>query len=556
MNQKEISSGTYLVLSVLILGLIFIYPGTATGARKESSLSKVEEDNSNSKETHMGSPFSTLTFQDKQKLHEYAKATVRYFTSPKANNTEVGFTHAFFGTGKFQVYKNGEWQEEDWDLTRGYGSHVNINEVTLRFLSLAAAYKMGWLDYLPKSERYSKSWGQILTGLQTLRTMQTSGNPDQFAKGHFHRNYLTTITRNGEYDLDRHVEEIVHPEGEDLQSSDDNGLAIMNLFILQGVAKDSEVDIPDREEIVRLCEKVRGAIDLEDFIVNNEIAYNIENGATSAGTWNRKSAEGSIILAAALLTNQITRDRFEQIVSSLRNYPVKWDNPDNSTIEIGQPSYHAAMFIHGLRAIHGLPVTSREFPGLNYFETSTKPVFRAHLEYAKHYGFKALGTQVMTQQLYGTPLFKMNGKQVQFPGNEDNKMPIPNESLSRATGSHAWFIPLQRARALDENVKDKIFNWMEEYEADFFHKGSNTKLGWEAAIPWQPNDKTYAWKSSDGARRYTDWGRPYEALNTAYIVMSIFDAVNPDNPLASYNIKAKELRRIAFYYDNKSWPDN
>jgi len=87
-------------------------------------------------------PFAsaTLTPDQVQKLNEYARATVRYFTSAEANNLEVGFPHTFFGTGKFQVYKDNQWQEEAWDLTRGYGSHVNINEVTLRFLSLAAAY--------------------------------------------------------------------------------------------------------------------------------------------------------------------------------------------------------------------------------------------------------------------------------------------------------------------------------------------------------------------------------------------------------------------------------
>lgn len=524
--------GTYILTSVLTIGIISFYPVAA-----------------------ISSPHAKLTFQDKQKLREYAQATVRYFTSAKSNNTEVGFTHAFFGTGKFQVYKNGEWQEEDWNLTRGYGSHVNINEVTLRFLSLAAAYKMGWLDYLPKSERYSKSWGQIITGLQTLQTMQTSGNPDQFVEGHFHRNYLTTITRNGNYDLNRHVDELVHPQGEDLQSSDDNGLAIMNLFLLEGLVKDTEVDIPDREAIITLCKEVRGDIDLVDFIVNDEIVFNIENGIPSSGTWNRRSAEGSLILAAALLSDQITQERFEQITLSLKNYPVEWVNPDGSTVEIGQPSYHGALFIHGLRAIHGLPVTQREFPGLNYFETSTRPVTRAHIEFAKHHGLKALGTQVMTQQLYGTPIFEMSGRQVQFPGNEDNEMPIPDKSLSRATGSHAWFIPLQRVYTLNKNVKNKIFDWMSEYEVNFFHSGSNTKLGWEAAIPWRPNDRTFGWKSSAGNWRYTDWGRPYEALNAAYTVLSIFDALNPETPLASYNIKAKELAKIAYFDDNDKWPN-
>ncbi|HID29224.1 MAG TPA: hypothetical protein EYP19_04385, partial [Desulfobacterales bacterium] len=341
------------------------------------------------------------------------------------------------------------WQEHD--MTRGYGSHVNINEVTLRFLSLAAAYKMGWLSYLPVAERYAASWGQILTGLQTLRTMQTAGNPDQFVDGHFHRAYLTTI-----YDLDRHVDEIVQ-DGSNMQSSDDNALAFMNLLVLEGLASDPSMTIPDRADIVNLCREIRHAIDLKGFIVDGAIAHYIKDGVPSTVVWDRVSAEGSIILAALLLSDQITEEQFEQLSLSLENYPVDWNSFDHGVIEIGKPSYHAAMFIHGLRAIHGMPVTAEEFAGLNYFTTSTEPVLEAQMDFAQHYGYGALGSQVMTQELYGTPLLEMNGRQVQFPGNEDNNMPIPGNSLSRATGPHAWFVPLQRWHYIDQEDIDRIF---------------------------------------------------------------------------------------------------
>jgi hypothetical protein len=111
-----------------------------------------------------------------------------------------------------------------------------------------------------------------------------------------------------------------------------------------------------------------------------------------------------------------------------------------------------------------------------------------------------------------------------------------------------------RWRHLNRSDIDKLFVWASEYEKDFFHNGSdiNNELGWEAAIPWTPNDTSYAWKSSDGSWRYTDMGRPYEALNAAYIVLSIFDALNPDRPLASYNIEAERLKYIASYFDNES----
>lgn len=201
------------------------------------------------------------------------------------------------------------------------------------------------------------------------------------------------------------------------------------------------------------------------------------------------------------------------------------------TIYIDKPGYHSAIFIHGLRSIHGLPVTDEEFAGLNYFETSLKPIVEAHVNYAEFYGFKALGSQVMSQQLFGIPLFERNGVQVQFPGNENNLMPDPNTQLARGTGPHAWFVPLSRWRHLNPDVINWIFSRAQEYESEFFHSGADMELGWEAAIPFTPEDTRYAWLGSDGALKYTDWGRPFEALNTAYTVLSIFDALNPNAPL-------------------------
>lgn len=355
-------------------------------------------------------------------------------------------------------------------------------------------------------------------------------------------------------DTDEEQQNIKTQTGKDIQSSDDNALPFMNLLILEGLAQDPSVHIPDSADIVRLCQEIRSAINLKRFVINDRIIHNYTNG-DPMGEWDRISAEGAIILMALMLSNQITQQEFEDIAASLKNHLVNWDSLDSGVIKVGKPSYHSAMFIHGLRAIHGLPVTPAEFNGAHYFEESTKPVFKAHLDYAEHYGYKALGSQVMTQELEGIPLVEFDAdKQVQFPGNEDNLMPIPGQeldrTLSRATGPHAWFIPLARWRYLEQQHIDKIFAWMLEYETKgFFHSGSDIELGWEAAIPWTPDDKTFAWQASDGTWKYTDWGRPYEALNTAYIVLSIFDALNPDAPLASYNVEAERTQDIIAYFD-------
>jgi hypothetical protein len=536
---KEIIMGAFKRLEmILIIAAIFIYLNLlcANGIINQTN--------------------EKLSPEYQQKLKDYASASIRYFTSSQSNNLEVGFSHSYFGTGKFLIYdvNSKNWIEnKNWNMTRGYGSYTNMNEVTLRFLALASAYKMNWLNYLPEEERYNKSWGQILIGLRTMRSMQTSGNADQFYQGHYYRLYDTAIKR-GDLDSDRHVSEIVRPSNIYIQSSDDNALPFMNLLVLEGLANDSSVYIPDRDTIKNLCREIRDHIELRSFVINNSIVMNFQDGKPSIQTWDRISTEGPIILASPLLSGQINKTEFDKISLSLMNMPVNWSSYNRDIIKIGKPSYHSAMFMHGLRPIHGLPVTSEEYPGLNFFDTSTKPILEAQIDYADHYGFKALGSQVMSQTLNGTSLVERNGVLVQFPGNEENKKPLLSYNLSKATAPHAWFMPLARWRYLNHSDIDKIFLWAAEYEKNFFHSGSNinNEFGWEAAIPWAPNDTTYAWKASDGSWRYTDMGRPFEALNTAYIVLSIFDALNPDRPLASYNIEAERLKNIASCFDNMS----
>ncbi len=469
------------------------------------------------------------------KLHQYAKSTVRYFTNQDANNLSVGFTHAFYGKGKFQECTNGSCQEAAWDLTRGYGSHVNINEVTLRFLSLAVAHKMDWLDG-SESENYENSWGQIYLGLQTLRGMQLSGNLAQINNGRFYRAYLTTDPTQG--DIDRTI--IIRDPGVDTVSSDDNGLPYMNLLILEGLAQDAGLTQTQRTEIIELSQAIRANIALSCFVVDNKIVHNFD--VTDPDHWDRMAAEGPIILTALMLSEQIDWHDFNQIVPSLENYPVDWGGY-NGTIPIEVPSFHSAMFIHGLRAIHGLPVTPVE-GNVNFFGNSTYPVFKAHLDYAEEFGYQALGSQVMTQSLDGIPLFETETQQIQFAGNEQNIQ--PSQGISRATAPHAWFIPLSRWNYLEQNEIDLLFTWMAAYEAKFFHEN---ELGWEAAIPWTHDDTTNAWSSSDGEWKYTDWGRPHEALNSAYIVLSAFDALIPERPLASYNIESQQTAFFAAYYD-------
>ena len=509
---------------------------------------------------------SVLPIVYQQKLNRYGAAMARYFTSAQANNTIVEFTHSFYGFGPFQEKDNDICREKNWPLTRGYGAYVNMNEATLRFLSLATAYKMNWLDHLAPAQRYARSWGAILTGLRTIRSMQTSGHVNQYVSNTFHRAYLTTTNRyDGRGDVDRTVAETVCDPNENKQSSDDNGLPFVNLLLLQGLANDPAVatTLVDRAAITNLCQQIRDAINLRRFLVKHGVVMEYTNGVASRPIWDRVSVEGPLILGAMLLQGQIGANKnygigtneFYTTAPSLTNRPMVWTNRcDRTTITVGKPSYHSAIYGHGLRAIHGLPVTAAEFTtNVDFFVTSLKPVTEAHIAYAEYCGLRALGSQVMSQKLCDIPLSERNGVPVQFPGNEDHRWPDPSTNLAIATGPHAWFVPLQRWRYLTSSNIDAIFTWAGQYETNFFHLAGNpeTQLGWEAAVPFQPEDTTHAWLASDGFWRYTDMGRPYEALNAGYSVLSIFDALNPDKPLSAYNIETNRWGYIAQYFDRK-----
>ncbi|MCB9105585.1 MAG: hypothetical protein H6633_15300 [Anaerolineales bacterium] len=183
---------------------------------------------------------------------------------------------------------------------------------------------MDWLDYLPQSERYSESWGQIHRGLETLQWMQEYGITNQFKEGHFHRTYVTVKSD----DTDEEQQNIKTQTGKDIQSSDDNALPFMNLLILEGLAQDPSVHIPDSADIVRLCQEIRSAINLKRFVINDRIIHNYTNG-DPMGEWDRISAEGAIILMALMLSNQITQQEFEDIAASLKNHLVNWDSLDS-----------------------------------------------------------------------------------------------------------------------------------------------------------------------------------------------------------------------------------
>ncbi|MBI4859797.1 MAG: IPT/TIG domain-containing protein, partial [Candidatus Riflebacteria bacterium] len=460
----------------------------------------------------------------------------------------LGLTHTFYGGNDGSYLRRdcscgGTCNLGPWGVRRGYGSHVNLNEITLALVALATAHRMDWVD--PPSERFTTTWGRIERALETLRAVQTSGDSLKYSHRNFHRAYLTASADN-----DVTLQNLSR-DANDEQTSDDNALAYLNLLVLQGLARDLPVDTPGRQRVLSLCTMVRTDIDLARFALSDKIVMSFSNGSPT-GQWDRRAAEGAPILSAMLAAGQISADRFVTIAPSLQPRSTNWPKVGGGSIQIDFTTYHGAIFMPALRAIHGMPVTLDEASGVDFFDRAVKPLVSAQIDYVQARGLNALGSQVMSQKFGGLPLSEASCDHTQalFPGNENVSLGLTetDQRLSRATGPHALIMPLQRWQHLDSGDVDTLFQWMQTYEEGFFHNQSGTDLGWEAAIPWPSTNTTYSWMAV-GTRCYTDEGRPYEALNSAYIVLSIFDALS-DRPLSSFNPESGKLRAIARYLDN------
>ncbi len=521
-----------------------------------------------------------LTAAQRSTLSKYASAALRYFTSPNSNNLKAGLPHTFYSTGK----RRDPVTLQELDTDRERGSHVNAEEITLRFIVLALGHKEGWLSYLSPERRYAESWGQIMRGLETLRNMQHS---PFYTDGTFHRWYWTT--RNGQ-DLPR--AEIRADETMN-QASDDNALAWLNLLLLEGLASDAAINPDDRAKVISLARDIRKNINLGRFFLKKAwiegygrsepfqadvILHQITAGVPSLkylspssltgleqGIWDRAGSEGSVILSAMLLSGAISIEEFYSVSrTTLIRKDVEW-NSFGAPIQVAQTTYDAALFMPASRSLHGIPVTPDEHAGASFYQHSLLPIFKSHLAFASHHKLNALGSHAMSQTINGLRPYQylpapgaLKPCTCQFPGNEENRMPDPQlknapGTMAASTSPHAFFVPLSRPRYLAADETAWLFKALSLYEAGFFHPGpSDDHLGWEAVIPWNPVEASSAvsWVDSTKRRNYSDEGRAYEALNSAYIVIHCFDALHPEKPLAAYSPEAARAGLIAAYLDS------
>lgn len=462
----------------------------------------------------------------RERFLELITSSVKLWQDARSVNLQVGFPHASYGNGPYRELINGTWGESpDGDrhlLPRGFGSHVNPNEISLSFTALAAAFELG-------ATNYAKSWGFILTGLNTLRSMQTSGDPLQFAHGAYHRFYETVENEEADRDLTRTE---IRRDQNNVQAADDNALLYLNLLLLKGIATNSKLSIPDKSQVVALVDSILGAINLRQFVVGNRLIFEFVDGVPSLEGWDRAGAEGTLILAALVYSGQISQAEYTQIAATLPNHPTAWNTTEFGSLTVHTPSFFGAMYMSGLFGFHGAPVSATDWSTLQFDRDTLVPLTQIQLDYGESHNLQALASHVMTGSFNGKPLSQnINGLTEHLPGGEDTS--ALNSPPARASGPHAFYVPFQRWNAFnDYRHLDQILDAASSYAGEFY----DPQFGFQSAIPFTLGDHTYATALRDGSGYlYTDLGDSFETLNNAYIILSLYDALNPDAPLTSKN---------------------
>ena len=414
-------------------------------------------------------PSADLTSQQKATLTRYDQAQVQYFLSPDSTNTILGLPCSYWSP----------------DVPRDVGAYVNVHEAGLGLLSLATGAQIGVVSA-------QLAWSRIELGLHSLQRIQLERSGDLFKDGAFAR-FLVLRNPDG---TDRDVASLT--ASTDQFSSDDNGLLVWDLLLVEALATRA-----GHSDLADLAEQIVSRIDLAQFRKpDGSIAmYRTASDGLSSLWWDRKGAEGPAIAAAALYLNQISTSQYEQAIDSMRWETGIW----RDKVYVPQAYSYGMIYALGVRAQAGLPVTPEEYAGCLFGATTVPSTVLAHTADMDEQGTDMILSHVMTQTVNGVVQTGIG------PGNEDGIL-LPEDRQSR-TGPYAAVVPLARAQWLPADVTGSLFAQLGAYESKYFHGGG---LGWEAAVPLHASDPYTG----------TDAGHAYEALNSAYIALSVFDAVS------------------------------
>ncbi len=426
-----------------------------------------------------GSPYQVSPAMQ-LKFAQWGKASLNYFLDSAS-------THALGSCS---------WHGENSSLSaaqnRVLGAYLNPAEAGLRLQSLAAAARLGWIS--PEV-----AWAEISRSLAAWEQLmaRTEMFPDEVLR----RFYVL----RGPDGVDRTIPEITADP--DPPSSDDNALFCGSLGIVASMAIEAS-----QFETALKADTLRRRIDLRRFLrPDGSISHYRITGADgqfSTSIWDRASAEGGAILVIMAEMGALSRAEFEVAATYLLHPASVWQG-----VLVPDANFHSVLFTAMTRGQAGLPVAPDEAPGAT-FVAHLRSLTEAHLAAAQSRGWTGLVSHFMTGTVGGVPQI---GK---GPGNESGLLGAAE--LQQMTGTHGLFVPFSQADWMGASISNDLFSRILALEDDYFHDLPGRR-GWEAAVPLFAGSSVVA-----------DQGRIHESLNTAYLLLSMMEAVS-DRKLCQFH---------------------
>lgn len=440
--------------------------------------------------------FPVFCNSQKLVLEEVFKSTSNYFISEKPINLPYGIP--------LSAYKVGD---------RARYGYSNPTEWGYYMQAIIALYERGLIN---KDQAASL----LSTSLSTLASLQ--GDTSQNYKGFFYPYYKVTSSLGNDITP-------YHDANHEIPSGD-NGLLYNSLLIIEGWGEKTGLN-----NIEQLARQIRSKMDFSIYLMvlsgKLYLAHliNADTGQLSQSKWDVYSDEGGLICITAYISNSVTFQQFQQLISFQLREPRTWNG-----ITVQEACWFNAMFTWVVRTLAGWEV-EKEFAQDSFFQA-----VKAHLKYGEMLGIDYAGlSDAMSQTYLGNPLV---GRYTPPNLNNNSGSEAPVHILP-----HAFFIPFCIPEYLDAETKSKLeftIDRLLKDQAQYYHTDGAYPFGLEVLASPKFDDTQYS--GADDGRNI------FETLSQSYILLSIFEYLQKSDGklkfsdfirnVEGYSSKAKDIK--------------
>ena len=262
---------------------------------------------------------------------------------------------------------------------------------------------------------------------------------------------------------------------------------------------------------------------------------NAETGSLSASNWDIFADEGGVVTWIAYLSGGISFEEYVILTECQHRRPASWRDCKGQVHTVAEAAWFNAMFTWSVRSLAGFPIGSFDVPAgctSPYSKESLVPAVQAHLAYGDCVGIDHPAfSDAMSQAENGRGLVCwIQGWY--FPPN------LPGR-VGRTPGHvlpHALFVPFNSLPDLPAELRARLISEILELTMDkagYFHSSGPYPFGFEVIASPYKDDLGY---------RGADDGRPvFETLSQAYIVLSLFNALQLDDGRPTFSMIAMEV---------------